>query len=333
MLQHLVIRLTCLHELLQTPENIKNTTAVLEGFMNVLDMFYGMLTRQDLGREQSNSSTITMFCSSRVMVQKIATTSIFHHEIDRLLTLAELRDIAPPAPTQGTIHGHSTDSINTADTENIHDWQKVWNKMRRQQLRAFQKCLKDTEFWRRVPRQWFDTEVVVKVLKPSASQAPELVSKLCFAMAQAIQVLTTLNDSVEGVPNWFIPPYEVVLGKYIAQGSFGDVYHGNEVVVKVLKPSASTSELKEEDVMELFRREADYWFMLHHQNVVHLYGACHVGTPFFVCEPAKLTSLNAHVRSLAFAKPGYNYEEKGGGPSDIMCCLVPSHTPRPIRVR
>ncbi|POM70151.1 TKL protein kinase [Phytophthora palmivora] len=62
--------------------------------------------------------------------------------------------------------------------------------------------------------------------------------------------------------------------------------------------------------------------MLNHQNVVHLYGACHVGTPFFVCEPAKSTSLNAHVKALACAKPGYNYEENGGDPSDIMRCLV-----------
>ncbi|EGZ28532.1 hypothetical protein PHYSODRAFT_476494 [Phytophthora sojae] len=46
--------------------------------------------------------------------------------------------------------------------------------------------------------------------------------------------------------------------------------------------------------MELFRREADHWFMLNHQNVVYLYGACHVGTPFFVCEPAKSTSLTSH---------------------------------------
>ncbi|OWY98744.1 TKL protein kinase, partial [Phytophthora megakarya] len=72
----------------------------------------------------------------------------------------------------------------------------------------------------------------------------------------------------------------------------------------------------------LFRREADHWFMLNHQNVVHLYGACHVGTPFFICEPIKSTSLNAHIKSLAFAKPGYDYEEKGGDPSDIMRCLL-----------
>ncbi|OWY93868.1 TKL protein kinase, partial [Phytophthora megakarya] len=57
-------------------------------------------------------------------------------------------------------------------------------------------------------------------------------------------------------------------------------------------------------------------------NVVHLYGACHVGTLFFVCELTKSTSLNAHVKSLACAKPGYNYDEKGGDPSDIMRCLL-----------
>ncbi|POM70987.1 TKL protein kinase [Phytophthora palmivora] len=309
-----------------------------ECFVSVVDPLYKMLTRRDFGKKLLSSSVIANFCSSRAAAQNFI---IFHHEIDRLLALAELRDSLAVSThvTLTDIREDSTDSIDTApDPENIHDWQVKWNKMRREQLRAFQACLNNTEGLRQQlsnPQDRIEAQMLLQFeLHKRRSSYPDSVLE---AIAEALNVLEGLGDGTDGVPSWFIPPYEIVLGKCFAQGVFGDVYYGKwfdtEVVVKILKPQTraassgkaspptSSSEASEEDAMELFRREADHWFMLNHQNVVHLYGACHVGTPFFVCEPAKSTSLNAHIKSLACAKPGYNYEENGGDPSDIMRCL------------
>ncbi|KAL4095657.1 hypothetical protein PRIC1_009030 [Phytophthora ramorum] len=323
---------------------IKDATLVMEAFVNVVDLFYLFLTRHDLGKEQMNSSAVVSFCASRAAAQNVA---IFHHEIDRVLALAELRDTSTSAlnpPTHvmlADIREDSADSIDpTPETQDIHDWQLEWNKMRREQLRAFQACLKNSEGLKQElsdPEIRLEAQMLLQFERHKRqSSYPNSVLE---AMKQALEVLGEIGDGAEVVPSWFIPPYEVVLGKFIAQGGFGEVYHGKwfdtDVVVKILKPQASGnasakgglpptsgSSSADEDAMELFRREADHWFMLNHQNVVHLYGACHVGSPFFVCEPAKTTSLHSHVKSLACARPGYNYEEKGGDPSDIMRCLL-----------
>ncbi|GMF23930.1 unnamed protein product [Phytophthora lilii] len=342
MLSHVYNRLSSLHSQLQTNANIKDATTVMEAFVSVLDLFYILLTRRE--KQQLSSSAVASYCASRAAAQDIA---IFHHEIDRLLTLAELRDAAAPGHsppshvTLADIRDDSSESIDTTlDSEDIHEWLFTWNKMRREQLRAFQACLKDTEGLTQQledPKIRLEAQMLLQFeLHKRRSSYPNSVLQ---AMKQALALLDKLGDGAEAVPIWFIPPYEVVLGKHIGQGGFADVFHGKwfdtDVVVKILKapapakapgkgasPPASASGSSEEDTMALFRREADHWFMLNHQNVVHLYGACHVGTPFFVCEPAKTTSLSSHVKALACARPGYKYEEKGGDPADIMRCLL-----------
>jgi serine/threonine protein kinase len=49
--------------------------------------------------------------------------------------------------------------------------------------------------------------------------------------------------------------------------------------------------------IKLFRREADIWFNLNHPHVVRLYGACHIGDPFFTCEYASSGSLSDYLRA------------------------------------
>ncbi|KAG3123298.1 hypothetical protein PI126_g23769, partial [Phytophthora idaei] len=302
MLQHVVDRLSGVRAQLQTRENVKDATTVMEGFVGVLGLFYDMLARRDLGYE---NNAVASFCASRAVAQNVA---IFHHEIDRLLTLAELRDTSSSAPAHvalADILEDSTDPIDMAlDTQDIHDWQIKWNKMRREQLRAFQACLKNTEELKQKlsdSKDRLEAQMLLQFeLHKRRSSYPNSVLE---AITQALKVLETIGSGAETVPSWFIPPYEVVLGK---------------------SPSTSTSSsgTSEEDAMELFRREADHWFMLNHQNVVHLYGACHVGkTPFFVCELAKPMSLSLHVESLARARAGYNFEERGSHSPDIMRCL------------
>lgn len=126
-------------------------------------------------------------------------------------------------------------------------------------------------------------------------------------------------------PEWFVPWYELAIDKWslLGEGGFGSVHRAkwldSDVVVKqvnvagedetpisVLSLASSVSasiatldsatRQKRVEAMEMFKREADIWFGLSHPHVVRLFGACHVGTPFFVCEYATKGTLVKHIR-------------------------------------
>ncbi|KAE9024776.1 hypothetical protein PF006_g3566 [Phytophthora fragariae] len=133
------------------------------------------------------------------------------------------------------------------------------------------------------------------------------------------------NDQSSLTPDWFIPWFELIIDKYdqLGKGGFGSVFRAkwldSEVVVKVLiksesgaafgvsctsssyssliQPAATTANLrKREETMAVFRHEVDIWFGLSHPHVVRLFGACHVGRPFFVCEFATNGTLVSYLR-------------------------------------
>ncbi|RLN77113.1 hypothetical protein BBJ28_00022397, partial [Nothophytophthora sp. Chile5] len=99
------------------------------------------------------------------------------------------------------------------------------------------------------------------------------------------------NDRAPTLPRWFVPQFEVETGAFIAAGGFGAVYrgqwYGTEVVVKEIILKKGDTKLKRVE----FLREANTWFQLNHQNVVKMYGGCHVGRLVFVCEYASQGSL------------------------------------------
>ncbi|OWY99572.1 Serine/threonine protein kinase [Phytophthora megakarya] len=123
------------------------------------------------------------------------------------------------------------------------------------------------------------------------------------------------NDRSFIIPEWFIPWYELIIDTYnkLGEGGFGSVYQAkwldSDVVVKQifvigddkhfpdnsfysslsasLNPlSAPLDETKRGEALAMFRREVDIWFALNHPHVIRLFGACHIGRPFFVCEYA-----------------------------------------------
>lgn len=53
---------------------------------------------------------------------------------------------------------------------------------------------------------------------------------------------------------------------------------------------------KKAEARAMFRREVDIWFGFSHPHVVRLFGACHVGRPFFVCEYATNGTLVCYLR-------------------------------------
>ncbi|KAE9224879.1 hypothetical protein PF002_g14567 [Phytophthora fragariae] len=135
------------------------------------------------------------------------------------------------------------------------------------------------------------------------------------------------NDWSELAPALFIPWYELVVGKWskLGEGSFGSVHRAkwldSDVVVKrvILAGSTGTANVsttyssfsasedpsatqvqddtaKRADACAMFRREVDIWFGFSHPHVVRLFGACHIGRPFFVCEYATNGTLVSYLR-------------------------------------
>lgn len=92
------------------------------------------------------------------------------------------------------------------------------------------------------------------------------------------------------VPMWFLPPHEVVLGNEIDRGSYGSVHSGTWLSTSVAVKSVIFQTGIENRY--LFLKEADLWSSLQHPHIIKLYGACHVGNPFFVCELASNGNLS-----------------------------------------
>ncbi|EGZ12001.1 hypothetical protein PHYSODRAFT_412765, partial [Phytophthora sojae] len=106
------------------------------------------------------------------------------------------------------------------------------------------------------------------------------------------------------IPEWFIPWYELIVDEWncLGEGGFGSVHRAkwldSEVVVKrvTLPGSADTDPDQKRKALEMFRREVGIWFGFSHPHVIRLFGACHVGRPFFVCEYATNGTLVNYLR-------------------------------------
>ncbi|POM77485.1 Serine/threonine protein kinase, partial [Phytophthora palmivora] len=146
-------------------------------------------------------------------------------------------------------------------------------------------------------------------------------------------ILSNVNDitrskevvaafAVSKNPDWFIPAFEVEFNaqNQFNSGSFGSVHRGKwkhaQVVVKKLNlkttPSSdgsdsllsgissignSSSGQSSEGFEADFLNEVEIWHKLYHPNVVQLFGACHIGTPIFVCEYAGGGQLDEYLRA------------------------------------
>ncbi|KAF1790224.1 Protein kinase-like domain [Phytophthora cactorum] len=136
---------------------------------------------------------------------------------------------------------------------------------------------------------------------------------------------------IDLVPRWFIPLYELIIDVWgkLGDGGFGSVCRAkwldSEVVVTrvILDDSdtnfdtstfdssssflslsadpsvseAAVNSTKRAEALEMFRREVDIWFGFSHPHVIQLFGACHVGRPFFVCEYATNGTLVKYLQA------------------------------------
>ncbi|RLN88043.1 hypothetical protein BBJ28_00025207, partial [Nothophytophthora sp. Chile5] len=218
---------------------------------------------------------LRLVCSRRIADQ----TRVFHEELD--LVVAEL----------GLLRCGSTtsDSWRAAWTADRQRQDEMWTRFY-QSKRSVAEELKDD-----------DARVEALVLLQYESRRTLDVSRreTFAALCRLIADLRGGKADDPAVPTWFLPSYEVKCGQSFGKGGYGEVFHGTwqgtEVVVKRLLATMSGVSAR-----RVFIKEASIWSELNHPNIVRLLGACHVGSPFFVCQLAS----NGTLRDFLFRSRG-----------------------------
>ncbi|KAF1328155.1 Tkl protein kinase, partial [Globisporangium splendens] len=186
------------------------------------------------------------------------------------------------------------------------DWKLKWATFRDAQQKAFQTMSKMT-----LLNNLRDVQTQTEALSLLMFEYHKVNSKYTES---ELLVLNSAFDKISQfskaktppLANWFLPIHEVDReADYFARGAFAKVYHGSlfgaHVVVKCV-------DIHSEQARAQFVIEANAWYHAsNNPNVVHLYGACHLGqTPFFVCEYA----ANGTLRDYLFQKKNRKYTWK-----------------------
>ncbi|KAK1939893.1 Serine/threonine-protein kinase STY46 [Phytophthora citrophthora] len=231
---------------------------VVESFSLILIRFYDSLDRHGLG----GGSLVASVCASRSITTK---NYSIHRDLDRLI--------------QST-------SLLQSDFS-IHDWLPHFQEIQELQRSTLQGYLdKPLPTSDGLGKDSSDDGVLLEYLKRNHANE--------FAGIGASNTDTSLFPML---PKWFIPPHQVEFGRHIADGSFGSVYEGKWLGTDVVLKQVTTDQGDAENRKQ-FLREVDLWFSLSDGFLTKLYGACHVGQPFFVCERAVGGTL------VDFAKKG-----------------------------
>ncbi|KAE9354776.1 hypothetical protein PR003_g3188 [Phytophthora rubi] len=205
-----------------------------------------------------------------------------------------------------------------------------WQQQRHEQIEQFMSGVSDTFLLLNALKTVEERSAFLRKLKEEMETAGKYTTDQLEVMEKAYAALTNKledDDWSEIAPTWFIPWYELVVDEWskLGEGGFGSVHRAkgvdSDVVVKrvILPGSDSPSDdtlttyssfyasedpsatqvqedtAKRAEARAMFRREVDIWFGFSHPHVVRLFGACHVGRPFFVCEYATNGTLVSYL--------------------------------------
>ncbi|ETP42312.1 serine/threonine protein kinase, partial [Phytophthora nicotianae P10297] len=214
--------------------------------------------------------------------------------------------------------------------------EELWQKQRCEQVEGFVSGLFDIFLVLRdlkssEERSLFLTNLKTELEDPQGNYTDEQREVLKKTYEQVTNKLECEGGS-SLVPKWFIPWYELLVDEWskLGEGGFGSVFRAkwldSEVVVKrvILAGSdtkndmsipvsdlslstlststdptvseAETNAIKRAETLKMFQREVVMWFGLSHPHVILLFGACHVGRPFFVCEYATNGTLISYLQ-------------------------------------
>ncbi|GMF56758.1 unnamed protein product [Phytophthora fragariaefolia] len=206
-----------------------------------------------------------------------------------------------------------------------------WQLQRNEQTDSFMSKLHDTSALLDYLKTTEERAAFLTVLASEMDAAkPNYTPEQLKVMRSAYSAIASSIESdklSKIIPEWFIPRYELVVDEWrcLGSGGFGCVYQAkwldSEVVAKLLGSQAEiftsenqTSQSNLSELLDLsstkslmgsaehaeaaaiFRHEVDVWFRFNHPHVVRLFGACHVGTPFFVCEYATNGTLVSYLQ-------------------------------------
>lgn len=215
--------------------------------------------------------------------------------------------------------------------KSLHERKWLWEDQRSKQLELFVSEVSQSLLVMHELDGEEDRSAFLALLKSEISASGSAYTKAQLAVLEKAynEVAKDASPSVvTTVQPWFLPWYELVVdtSTYLGVGGFGSVYRAkwldSDVVVKQVRRlgaqnepewSAVTTNSQQstirtatrdrpEDTEErlkmrrMFEREVSVWFGLSHPHVVRLFGACHVGIPFFAREYASNGSLDKYLR-------------------------------------
>lgn len=215
---------------------------------------------------------------------------VLHGEIDRLLELLSLTDSA---------------------LDPVHEWRELHSGSDTSATSSLSSATADSE-----------------TSKISSTEFTERATTTATTITGMSSMNRTPSEEA-AMPSWFMPLHELFFDEQdrIGEGSFGAVYRGTWldtlVVVKFMgyedddngrvgggvrtnhsnTLNAAGTDGSDEGgkkgsksrVLDMFLHEASVWYPLNHPHVVKLFGACHVGKRFFVCEFAPHGTLRSFL--------------------------------------
>jgi len=212
--------------------------------------------------------------------------------------------------------------------KSFQERKRLWKEQRSKQLELFVSEVSDTLLSVGSLESEEDRSALLALLESEINAPGPGYTRYQLSVLKKAYAAVTKGVShsvVKTVPPWFLPWYELKVdtSTCLGSGSFGCVYLAkwldSEVVVKQVKklesraatiwsmPTMSSdvgsavsndpeAKAERQKTRRMFEREVAVWFGLSHPHVVRLFGACHVGIPFFACEYASNGSLDKYLR-------------------------------------
>lgn len=266
---HVHARLSNIFAWLQQAHNVASEVAVAK-FCQVLVSFDHFLSVA-----VSQTSVIRQAKSRKVSLSN----SVLHREIDELMGFLSME----------------------SSVDSIHNWKSS------ARLSSFDKLLRsltesESDSVKSEPggggvaagvRSNSGDNDVVKLVQFESKHVNQNFAPVSISSTEAMS-----HDDAIATPSWFIPLYDLKFRKEdcIGTGAFGEVYRGawlsTPVVVKMM---GYEDDDDSGNAQSIFLHELRVWYPLNHPHVVKLFGACHVGKRFFVCEYAANGTLSSFL--------------------------------------
>ncbi|RLN93389.1 hypothetical protein BBJ28_00018572 [Nothophytophthora sp. Chile5] len=245
------------------------STSLVESFSLILMRFYAMLDKSISG----GYSIVVSTCAAQTVSGK---NYSMHHDINRLI--------------------YNSPALES--TSGVHRWRPTWEQARQRQKKAMHMILENPSSALRQLESDTNRSEAVALLQFAARESGGISS-----LGSTASLAQLGSISAEMLPQWFVPAHQVELRDHIADGSFGAVYRGEWLGTDVVVKQVLTDQENKENRAQ-FRQEIDLWFSLNHEHLIKLFGACHEGRPFFVCEWASqgtiLSSVKGFTRSVTW---------------------------------